>query len=209
MKLLTFTSVILIGLVINNAIRRSNARSKKIRDEFWERERISRRTPGKSTEDLKFIQFPDDLPLHISTDDPQIKEYQETLVNITKNPVINLSGISNTDIRLAYGAPNMEELSRADERFIVMCRTLNNLAYAYLDTGHRKEAETLLAFAVSGGSDIKETWTALGRIYMEKSDIQALDTLIKKAGNLGDDVTGKREILDSLTDYRKLTDIVS
>ena len=140
MKLITFTSVILIGLVINNAIRRSNARSKKIRDEFWERERSSRATPGRSTEDLKFIQFPDDLPLHISTDDPQIKEYQETLVNLTKERVLDLSGISNTDIRFAYGNKNMEELSRADARYMTLCRSLNNLSKAYMELGRKEEA---------------------------------------------------------------------
>ncbi|MBQ7725146.1 MAG: hypothetical protein IJT63_05985 [Lachnospiraceae bacterium] len=209
MKLITFTSVILIGLVINNAIRRSNARSKKIRDEFWERERSSRATPGRSTEDLKFIQFPDDLPLHISTDDPQIKEYQETLVNITKKPVINLSGISNTDIRLAYGAPNMEELSRADERFIVLCRTLNNLADSYGKEGYKDEGTRLLEFAVSEGSDIKETWTMLGQFYLDAGNTGALSDLIAKAGKLNDDLPYKEDILTSLKDFKKLSDIVS
>ena len=209
MKLLTFTSVILIGLVINNAIRRSNARSRKIRDEFLERERSARTTPRRSTEDLKFIHFPDDLPLHLSTDDPQIKEYQETLVNITKKSVINLSGISNTDIRLAYGAPNMEELSRADERFIVLCRTINSLSEAYARTGHRIEAIKLLEFAVSEGSDIKETWTSLGQLYLQTNNTPALDSLINKAGKLRDDLPYKEDILAALRDYKKLTDIVS
>jgi len=130
-------------------------------------------------------------------------------VNITKKPAINLSGISNTDIRLAYGAPNMEELSRADERFIVLCRTLNNLADSYGKEGYKDEGTRLLEFAVSEGSDIKETWTMLGQFYLDAGNTGALSDLIAKAGKLNDDLPYKEDILTSLKDFKKLSDIVS
>lgn len=209
MKLLTLTSVVLMGLVINNAIRRSNARSKKIHDEFWEKEKASYRAPERSTENLDYVRFPDNLPLHLSTDDLQIKEYQETLENLTKQKVLNLSGISNTDIRMSYGRGNMEELSRADERYTVVCRTLNNLASAYMDRGFTLEACTLSEFAVSIGSDIRESWLLLGRIYMENDDITKLNSLIKKAEELDGTSISKEEILKSLKETRDIMELVS
>ncbi len=209
MKLITLTSVILMGLVINNAIRRSNARSKKANDEFWKRERESFKAPSRPTDDLDYVRFPDDLPLHISTDDPQIKEYQETLANLTKARVLNLSGISNTDIRMSFGKDNMEELSLADQRYTTMCRTLDSLSKAYMDQGYKEEASRLLIFALSEGCDISSCWTRLGQYYMEKEDSSALSSLIEKAENLDSTVHSRNEILRSLTDLKKLMDIVS
>lgn len=209
MKLLTLTSIVLMGLVINNAIRRSNARSKKAMDEFWERERSSFKAPSRSVSDLEYITFPDDLPLNISTDDPQIKEYQETLVNITKNRVLDLSGISNTDIRMAYGSKNMEELSRADQRYTTLCRSLNSLSKAYLKTGHEEEAITLLKFALSCGSDIKESWIMLGNCHMEREEKEDLDLLIDKARELPDSSHTKADIIKELTGLKGLMEIVS
>lgn len=209
MKLLTLTSIVLMGLVINNAIRRSNARSKKAMDEFWERERSSFKAPSRSVSDLEYITFPDDLPLNISTDDPQIKEYQETLVNITKNKVLDLSGISNTDIRMAYGSKNMEELSRADQRYTTLCRSLNSLSKAYMRTGHSAEALTLLRFAISCGSDIKESWMLLGQYHMDRDEREEMDKLIEKAAGLPEDSHTKKDILKELKELKGLMEIVS
>ena len=209
MKLLTLTSIVLMGLVINNAIRRSNARSKKAMDEFWERERSSFKAPSRSVSDLEYISFPDDLPLNISTDNPQIKEYQETLVNITKNKVLDLSGISNTDIRMAYGSKNMEELSRADQRYTTLCRSLNSLSKAYMRTGHSAEALTLLRFAISCGSDIKESWMLLGQYHMDRDEREEMDKLIEKAAGLPEDSHTKKDILKELKELKGLMEIVS
>ncbi len=209
MKLITLTSVILMGLVINNAIRRSNARSKKANDEFWKRERDSYKAPSRPTDNLEYVRFPDDLPIHISTDNPQIKEYQETLANVTKGKVLNLSGISNTEIRMSFGKDNMEELSLADQRYTTMCRTLDSLSVAYMDLGFKDEARSLLEFALSAGCDISSCWIRLGQYYMEKEDASALSSLIEKAEALDDTVHSRNEILRSLTDFKNLMDIVS
>ena len=197
-----------MGLIINNAIRVSNASYKKAQDEFWKKEQDSYKTPSRPASSLEFITFPDDLPLHISTDNPQIKEYQETLVNITKNRVINLSGISNTDIRTMYGKHYMEELSKADGRFTVMCRTLNRLSEAYMELGYEKEAYRLLEFASSVGSDVREGWLTLGQHYLDTDDMDALSSLIDKAEKLRDCSPLKKDIVKWLKELQELRSIV-
>ncbi len=209
MKLLTLTSVVLMGLVINNAIRRSNARSKKAMEEFWEKERSSYKAPSHPVGDLDFIEFPGDLPLDIPTNNPRVREYQETLKILENEKVLDLSGITNTDIRMAYGNKNMEELSRADMRYTTLCRFLNNLAMEYMKIGYTVEAEKLLCFAISCGSDIKETYLMTGRMYMEKEDRVSLNSLIEKAEKLPDTSHTKKDILRELTDLKNLMDIVS
>ncbi|MCR4589570.1 MAG: hypothetical protein K5668_01950 [Lachnospiraceae bacterium] len=203
------TSVVLMGLVINNAIRKSNARSKKAQDEFWKKERDSYRAPERSTDDLDFVKVPDNLPIHISTDDPRIKEYQEILDNLTKKDIIDLSGISNTDIRMSYGNKNLEELSKADQRYITLCRTLTGLSSSYIKAGYEGEARELLEFAVSIGCDITACWQDLGRLYLRSEDRDSLEKLIEKAEALEDGVVQKREILSSLKEIQTLMDIVA
>ncbi len=174
-------SVILMGLVINNAIRRSNVRSKKVNEAFWERERSSYKAPARPTDDLEFVSFPPDLPLDIETAEPVLRECQETLKILSKEKVINLSGITNTDIRLSYGKENLPELSKADARYVTLLRCLNVLAAGYYRSGYRKEAIRLLEFALSAGSDIKMSWLNLGRYYLEEDDLESLSSLIETA----------------------------
>ena len=209
MKLLTLTSIVLMGLIINNAIRRSNARSRKINEEFWQRERESYRAPARSIKNLDYVRFPENLPVHISIDDPSIKEYQKTLENLTKEEVLNLSGISNTDIRLSYGNKNMEELSRADQRYLTLCRTLDRLSEAYLEKGFKDESRMLLEFALSAGSDISACWIRLGHIYLENEEREALFSLIEKAECLDKNTHSRSEILKSLNELKSLMEIIS
>ncbi len=200
-------SVVLAGLVINNAIRRSNVRSKKTNDEFWERERSSYLAPDRDTTDLEFVSFPPDLPLDVKTEDPAISEYQETLRVLSGEKVVNLSGITNTDVRLSYGKGNMNELSKADSRFITLLRTLNSLSSGYISKGYEEEGEKLLDFAVSLGSDIRSGWRMLGELYLKRDDTAALSELIKKAEALD---SPKREgILKELRSLSSLSDIVN
>lgn len=200
-------SVVLAGLIINNAIRRSNVRSKKTKDEFWERERSSYLAPDRSTDDLEFVVFPPDLPMDIDTGDPVTEEYQETLRVLSKEKVLNLSGITNTDIRLSYGKGNLPELSKADSRFITLLRTLNSVASGYIKAGYKEEGEKLLTFAVSLGSDIRDSWRMLGELYLLRDDDAALSDLIKKAEAL--DSPKKEGVLKDLRSLSSLSDIVN
>ncbi len=198
-------SVILAGLVINNAIRRNNVRSRKIRDEFWERERSSYKAPSRPTDDLESVTFPEDLPLDIDTGDPVLSESQGILKNLSRERIINLSNITNTDIRLSYGKDNLPELSRADARYITLLRALNTLASGYIRLGYKEEGKKLLTFALDAGSDLKESWLALGQLYLDEDDIPSLISLKKKAEGI-EGVSGKdiRKGLDALMELKNI-----
>ncbi len=199
-------SVILMGLVINNAIRRSNIRSKKTHDAFWEHERSSYKAPWRPTDDLERVTFPPDLPLDVPVEESSLKEYQEILKTLSGERIINLSDITNTDIRLSYGKENLPELSKADARYITLLRTLNSLASGYLRLNYRDEAKSLLEFALSAGSDIKESWLSLGRYYLEEDDLASLSALRARAG--ASDRSSIKGIEKELEEMIKLSEIV-
>ena len=110
---------------------------------------------------------------------------------------------------MAYGSKNMEELSRADQRYTTLCRSLNSLSKAYMRTGHSAEALTLLRFAISCGSDIKESWMLLGQHHMDRDEREEMDKLIEKAAGLPEDYHTKKDILKELKELKGLMEIVS
>ena len=110
---------------------------------------------------------------------------------------------------MAYGSKNMEELSRADQRYTTLCRSLNSLSKAYMRTGHSAEALTLLRFAISCGSDIKESWMLLGQYHMDRDEREEMDKLIEKAAGLPEDSHTKKDILKELKELKGLMEIVS
>ena len=126
-----FATIFLVILIV---VWYAYERSKSIRiarkssEQFWAKESEANRTRKKSMDDLTLITIPlDELPI-TSTDDEKLQEYQETITNLSQKDIINLTGISNTDLKLKYGAPNFPYLSECDQNFTDLARTLNQWA---------------------------------------------------------------------------------
>ena len=84
-------------------------------DDFWEKELAANRTKRKPLDDLNYIQIPlDTFPMSVLSDNPVILECHEILTELSTEKIVNLTGISNTDLKLQYGAPNIKILSAYD-----------------------------------------------------------------------------------------------
>ena len=71
---------------------------------FWEREHEADFAPKKDISDIEYISLQTDLlPFNDSPDDEE-KELQEKILELTDAKLLNLSGMTNTDIKLQYGA---------------------------------------------------------------------------------------------------------
>lgn len=152
-------------------------------DEFWEREQQANSTQKKDISNLNYIQIPlDRLPFQESEDE-KISEYQRVIKNLSQNQILNLTGISNTDLKIQYGAANIDILSLADQRFTTLARTLNLWGNALFENGQKAEAATVLEFAVDCKSDVSSTYTTLALIYKE-NDSSKIDYLINVAESL-------------------------
>ncbi|MCR4891931.1 MAG: hypothetical protein K5989_07125 [Lachnospiraceae bacterium] len=208
MTLIPLASIILFGLILNHAIRKNNAAYRKVREEFWQKERAANASPLQSIDNLPYVRFPENLPLHVATENPRIGEYQETLLNLSKKKILNLTGLSNTDLKMKYGAKNLEELSKADQYFTVVCRTSLSLARSYLEEGFTEEAKALLHFGTEIGSDIKENWTILAELLLEEKDNEGLKELSEKTSSIPDE-NSRRHIQKLVEDYCLLDEIMN
>ncbi|MCR4909103.1 MAG: hypothetical protein K5985_09740 [Lachnospiraceae bacterium] len=181
MKLPIFTSFLLFVILLQFLLRRTEKKANRRESAYWQREKEAQHTPAKPIEDLPYVKLPESLLPECLPDNPEARECREALLNLSREKVINLQGMSNTDIRLTYGTRNYEILSEADTRYIIMIRNLAKLAEIYENSGLRSEAKKLLEFGLSIGSDVRRNYTLLGKIYLEEENTAAFVSLIKRA----------------------------
>lgn len=185
MKFPFFASFIVFCIWLGYEIKKHRNLEEKSMDEFWAKEAAANNTRRKPLDDLDYIQIPlDDLPMDVLADDPQVKEYHETLTSLSGNPIVNFSGISNTDLKLQYGAPNIAALTLYDQRYTTLARTLQNLAAALYEHGYVKEACTVLEFAISTRTDVSATYKLLITVYKELGQAEKIPHLLPIAQSL-------------------------
>ncbi|MCL2254331.1 MAG: hypothetical protein FWC09_07780 [Lachnospiraceae bacterium] len=142
-------------------------------------------TRRKSLDDLDYITIPfETLPFDVLSDDETIADYHTTVRSISEKPIVNLSCISNTELKLRYGAPNITILSRFDSAYTVLARTLQQWAVKLNEDGFVKEAMDVLEFAVSTKTDVSGTYFLLAEIYMNLGMSEKITSLIDTAESL-------------------------
>lgn len=145
--------------------------------EFWAKERQANITPAKDISNLRYITIPiEKFPLNFSTEE-KVVEIENELKELSTHRLLNLTGISNTDLKLTYGVPNFETMSQIGEDFDRTCVLLNKYAQALMEKERYDDVITVLEFAVGVGTDISESYTLLAKCYKIKEMDSKLDFL--------------------------------
>jgi len=191
------TCIVAFSSLMIFQIHRDKERSAQIETDFWEREREANSTRRKSLDNLDYITIPTEtLPLNLHLEDDTIKQYADTIVELSKSPIVNLTGISNTDLKLKYGAPNIDLLSVYDQRYTTLASTLQKWALALNEYGETAAVKTILEYAISTRTDVSGTYRLLASIYSEEDNVDGLRMLISVAESLNSPM--KKSILDNL-----------
>ncbi len=169
--------------------------------DFWERESEANSVRKKSLDVLEYINIPlSSLPIQKNTTDEQLMEYQEIITTLSESTIVNLTGISNTDLKLQYGAPNLPLLTEYDQNFILLVRTLNSWAHRLYDLGMITEAKTVLEYGIQCKTDVKAHYLLLAKIYQTEFHQERIDSLIETASSLNSLM--KNPIITALTQMR-------
>lgn len=148
---------------------------------FWAREREANFSRKKDIENLDYLQIPEeDLPFSDKAVGEE-RDRQEQVRSMLSKKMLNLSGMSNTDIKLAYGTANFPELSVCDQNYNIFIRNLG-LWGSYLHKncpGEDARARQILEFAISLGSDITDTYLSLADIFLAEDDLEKVQELIR------------------------------
>lgn len=173
-----------------------------IQETYLERETKANSVRKQPLTNLEYISIPSSfLPLQKNTTDPQLLEYQDTITILSEQKIVNLTGISNTDLKLQYGAANLVALTEYDQNFIILARTLNEWAHKLYELGMTDDAEKVLEFGIFCRTDIKAHYILLATIYKEQFHPERILSLIDAAGSIRSLM--KTPIITSLTEMQE------
>lgn len=166
MKLTFLASFIIFLSLVSMVIKRNNRSVQKQQEQFWERERQANQVRRKPLDDLEYITIPlDTLPTTVMADDPTIKDCLDTLSTLANEKIVNFSGITNTELKLAYGTANITALSQYDQNFTLLVQTLQRWAVTLYNAGYPDETRQILEYAISIHSDAGTSYRLLASLY--------------------------------------------
>lgn len=178
MNLVFFASVATLSIAIAVNIRKNKKTQAAIEQDFWARERAANSTRRKSLDDLEYIRLPmERFPMTLLAEVPKVEDYKQIILTLKDLPIVNFTGISNTELKLRYGAPNIDLLAQYDQNYTLLVRTIQQWAQALYDAGYVEEACQMLEFSVSTGTDISGTYRLLCRIYQEQNTPEKIGSL--------------------------------
>lgn len=184
-SLIIFIVFVYTIIIVAQTTRRQRALAEKKEQEFWDREKRANSVRKKSLDGLDYVKIPlDKLPMDALPEDEKVQEYKELLTYLSTQPIVNLTGFTNTDLKLEYGTANITPLSQYDQNYTALVRTLQQWAELLLKADLREESETVLSYAVSIGTDVSHTYYALAEIYASRAEYDKIAALIRQAETL-------------------------
>ena len=197
MPLMILPFVIILLSLFNLFRNRSRRSMKESQDAFWEKEQRANQTRKQDISHLDYILIPlNTFPIGKYGDD-KLSEFEQTLHTLSSRKILNLSGISNTDLKLQYGAANLPVLSDCDTQFTTLARTLSAYGEQLAALGHWQDAVHVLEFGVACKTDISKNYTLLGTLYHEHNQTDKLNELIEIVRS--SDMLLKNTVLKQLT----------
>lgn len=180
--LLPFLTVfIIITLYITIRQRHATSSEQEVWDQFRQREQDANWTRRQDISNLAYIKLPiDRLPLGRYPDEA-LENYESALRDLSTQPICNLNGISNTDLKLRYGAANLNTLSQCDTNYSTLVSLLANYAEKLYELSHIEEAKEVLEYALSLGTDVAKTYELLATIYEYEKTPEKIHVLYESA----------------------------
>lgn len=188
--------VIILVSIFSLFRNRSNRAMQQRQEEFWEKEQRANLTRKQDISSLDYIKIPlGDFPIGQFHDD-KLAPLEKALGDLSGRTILNLSGISNTDLKLQYGAANLPVLSEYDANFTTFARTVAAYGERLAELGHWQEAVKVLEYGVACKTDISKIYTLLGSLYHEHGEDAKLERLKETVRNT--DLMLKESILRQL-----------
>lgn len=181
MKLL-FPFVLLIFGMFYIQIKKSTAKIQSRNNEFWDRELKSNSVPVKNIDNLDYIIIPYEKLPFIENSSKKISEYQQNIMSLKDCRILNLNGMSNTDVKLNYGTINLPKLSEYDENYTRLVNIVDRWSAALIEEGFTDSAILLLETMIDAGCITSRIYLTLAGLYKEKG-INKIDSLIIRASS--------------------------
>ncbi len=199
MNFVIITSFLVFSIVFFFARKRAS-RIEEARDrEFWEREKRANFVRRKPLDGLNYITIPEEL-LNMKPASPTetLSACIQELNDLSKYQIVNLTGYTNTDLKLEYGTANITILSDFDLHYTNLVTLLQKLAELLHENGEDALAAATLEFAVSTGTDVSKSYYLLADLYSKNGTPEKISALIDAAQGINSMI--KDTIVQRLTE---------
>lgn len=168
--------IIVASLIAHNRSKENTAQ-KKVTEDFLERERRANSTRKQDISGLDYIVLNlESLPMGKVQDD-MLQKYEDTLTSLSREQILNLTGKSNTDLKLLYGPANLDTLLKCDENYHILSKTLLSYAKREQELDRIPEAITILEYASLLQIDISQIYILLASLYEETGQKEKISNI--------------------------------
>ena len=116
----------------------------------------------KPLDDLNYITIPEELlSMQPALMTEELQSCLDELKDLSACQIVNLTGYTNTDLKLKYGTANITILSDYDFHYTNLVTLLQKLAELLHDNLEDDLAVRVLEFAVSTGTDVSKSYYLL------------------------------------------------
>ncbi len=182
MKLI-FPYFIILVVIFQFFLRKGSKRDEERTRAFWKREAAANAVRKKDISNLNYIKIPDSL-LKVTSDVPATADALAEFCACKDTTMLNLTGLSNTDLKMEYGPANLEVLSAYDENCSRLLRSIVTCAECLKNDGRDDAAVEFLTFGISCNTDITANYTMLAEFYAARDDKEGIDRLIQSANSI-------------------------
>ena len=179
MNLIILSSTLLFCLLYFLSRQKSKREEEDKERKFWERERESNFTRKKSLDNLNYVTIPESI-LHMTPVTEEIESFLRDLKDLSAYKIVNLTGFTNTDLKLEYGTANINILSDYDFHYTKLVTILQKLAELLHENSNDADAIHVLEFAVSTGTDVSKSYYLLAKLYHDAGTPEKITNLINR-----------------------------
>lgn len=173
----TVIIAIILAILLVVRLRSVSKKQKEDMQSFWDREREAAVAPSVNLDSLPYITIPlDKFPLGLCESE-EAAMIEDELKTLATHRLLNLTGKTNTELRLTYGAANIKTMQNIADDFDRVTVLLVDYAKALLEEGHTDGAETVLAFGANEKTDMRSNYTLLADIYEGQGNAAKLRAL--------------------------------
>lgn len=184
MNFVIFASFIIFGFWLTYELKKHRDLNRKAEQDFWERELQANNVRRKPLDDLPYVTFPFEALPSDESFNGEIPESLSVLRRLASEKMVNLGGISNTELKLTYGTANLTILSEYDQNYETFAKNIYQLCKVLYDAGRKEEAEYLLEEAIPTGTDLILHYRLLAQIYRENGEEAKIADLKESASQL-------------------------
>lgn len=195
-----FFCILILCFEIYYHRKKDDRRRQNAKQQFWDREAEANTVRRKDLTFLNYLNIPlDSLPMQ-DTGDDEITDYQDTIRKLSGKRILNLGGLTNTDLKMEYGAANLPELTEYDNNYTTLVNILAKWGARLIELELYDDAVTVLEYGISVKSDVSRNFYLLADEYRRRRQPDKIDTLIEAAEKL--ESIMQKPILEKLAEIR-------